>query len=91
MAAFDYIALDAKGKELKGIVEGDGAKQVRQVLRDKGLMPLEITESRKAAQGKQDGGKGWMKRFQLLRIKLTNQESKVCCTRFVLVCSKATL
>jgi len=57
MAAFDYIALDAKGKELKGIIEGDGAKQVRQLLRDKGLMPLEITESSKAAQGKQGSGK----------------------------------
>ena len=57
MAAFDYIALDAKGKELKGIIEGDGAKQVRQLLRDKGLMPLEITESSKAAQGKQSSGK----------------------------------
>jgi general secretion pathway protein F len=52
MAAFDYIALDAKGKELKGIVEGDSAKHIRQILRDKGLMPLEITESRKKARGK---------------------------------------
>ena len=50
MAAFDYIALDAKGKELKGVIEGDGAKQVRQILRDKGLMPLEITESLKKSQ-----------------------------------------
>ncbi|MCK5394704.1 MAG: type II secretion system inner membrane protein GspF [Gammaproteobacteria bacterium] len=57
MAAFDYIALDAKGKELKGIIEGDGARQVRQILRDKGLMPLEITESLKKAQGKQGSGK----------------------------------
>ncbi len=56
MSAFDYIALDAKGKESKGVVEGDGAKQVRQILRDKGLMPLEITESIKAAQGKQSSG-----------------------------------
>ena len=50
MAAFDYIALDAKGKELKGVIEGDGAKQVRQILRDKGLMPLEIAESLKKSQ-----------------------------------------
>ncbi|NOQ88421.1 MAG: type II secretion system inner membrane protein GspF [Gammaproteobacteria bacterium] len=49
MAAFDYIALDAKGKEKKGVVEGDTARQVRQMLRDKGLMTLEITESRKKA------------------------------------------
>ena len=50
MAAFDYIVLDAKGKEKKGVIEGDTARQVRQMLRDKGLMTLEITESRKKAQ-----------------------------------------
>lgn len=58
MAAFDYIALDAKGKERKGVEEGDTARQVRQMLRDKGLMPLEITESSKKAQGKQGSDKG---------------------------------
>lgn len=42
MAAFDYIALDSNGKELKGVAEGDTARQVRQMLRDKGLMPLQI-------------------------------------------------
>jgi len=42
MAAFEYIALDANGKEKKGVTEGDTAKQVRQILRDKGLMPLQI-------------------------------------------------
>jgi general secretion pathway protein F len=52
MAAFDYTVLDNKGKERKGVIEGDSAKQVRQLLRDKGLMPLEITESNKKAQGK---------------------------------------
>lgn len=57
MAAFDYIALDANGKELKGILEGDSAKQIRQIIRDKGLMPLEITESLKKAQGKPSSGK----------------------------------
>ena len=50
MAAFDYIALDANGKEKKGVIEGDTARQVRQILRDKGLTTLEITESRKKAQ-----------------------------------------
>ena len=61
MAAFDYIALDANGKELKGIAEGDSAKQIRQTLRDKGLMPLEITESSKKAQGKQSSGSSGLK------------------------------
>ena len=61
MAAFDYIALDANGKELKGIAEGDSAKQIRQTLRVKGLMPLEITESSKKAQGKQSSGSSGLK------------------------------
>ena len=52
MAAFDYIALDAKCKEHKGVVEGDTSRQVRQLLRDKGLMTLEITESHQKAQTK---------------------------------------
>ncbi len=56
MAAFDYIALDAKGKEQKGVIEGDTARQVRQMLRDKGLMTLEITESHQKAQSKKSGG-----------------------------------
>ena len=42
MAAFEYIALDEKGKEQKGVTEGDTAKQVRQLLRDKGLIPIQI-------------------------------------------------
>ncbi len=50
MAAFDYIALDNSGKEKKGVLEGDTARQVRQILRDKGLMPLEIHESLKKNQ-----------------------------------------
>ena len=50
MAAFEYIVLDEKGKERKGVIEGDTARQVRQLLRDKGLMPLEINESRQKAK-----------------------------------------
>lgn len=42
MAAFDYIVLDSKGREKKGVIEGDTPRQVRQMLRDKGMMPLQI-------------------------------------------------
>lgn len=42
MAAFEYRALDSKGKERKGLLEADTAKQVRQQLRDKGMMPLAV-------------------------------------------------
>lgn len=37
MAAFEYKALDAKGKHKKGTIEGgDNARQVRQRLKEQG-------------------------------------------------------
>ena len=42
MAAFEYVVLDEKGKQSKGVMEADSARQLRQMLRDKGLMPLEV-------------------------------------------------
>jgi general secretion pathway protein F len=48
MAAFEYRALDGRGKEQKGILEADTAKQIRQALREKKLTPLEVVP---AAEG----------------------------------------
>jgi general secretion pathway protein F len=45
MAAFEYTALDSAGRERKGLIEGDSPKHVRQQLREKQLLPLEIQES----------------------------------------------
>jgi general secretion pathway protein F len=45
MGAFEYTAVDSGGKQLKGIIEGDTARQVRQQLRDRELLPLTVTES----------------------------------------------
>lgn len=44
MSAFEYTALDQKGRESKGVVEGDSARLVRQQLREKDLVPLNVTE-----------------------------------------------
>lgn len=48
MPAFEYIALDAKGKEEKAILEADNVKQVRQLLRDSNLTPLEVNQVEKS-------------------------------------------
>jgi len=42
MGAFEYTALDAGGREKKGVLEGDAARQVRQQLRELGLTPLSV-------------------------------------------------
>ena len=49
MGAFEYIALDDSGKEKKGVLEGDTARQVRQQLRDQGWVPLDVSESSERA------------------------------------------
>lgn len=42
MAAFEYKALDASGKQKKGVIEADSPRQVRQQLREKSLMPVSV-------------------------------------------------
>ncbi len=44
MGAFEYTAVDASGKESRGILEGDTARQVRQLLRERQLLPLTVAE-----------------------------------------------
>jgi general secretion pathway protein F len=42
MPAYDYKALDARGKQKRGVMEADAARAVRQQLREKGMIPLEV-------------------------------------------------
>ena len=49
MAAFSYIAIDSGGKQQKGVVDADSARQVRQILRDKGLMATDVSATIKDA------------------------------------------
>lgn len=44
MSAYEYAALDARGRNTKGLIEGDTPRQVRQLLRDRGLTPLHVHE-----------------------------------------------
>jgi len=44
MGAFEYTALDTGGKERKGILEGDTPRHIRQLLREKQLLPITVSE-----------------------------------------------
>ncbi|MHB8425128.1 MAG: type II secretion system inner membrane protein GspF [Gammaproteobacteria bacterium] len=45
MGAFEYTAIDNRGHERRGVLEGDTPRQVRQQLREQGLTPLVISEA----------------------------------------------
>src|SRR6185437_916394 len=44
MGAFEYIALDNLGKERKGVLEGDTPRHIRQLLRERQLLPVTVSE-----------------------------------------------
>lgn len=60
MAAFEFVALDQAGRQQKGVLEGDSARQVRQQLRDRHWTPLDVVQVRQL----QGHASGWMKRRQ---------------------------
>jgi general secretion pathway protein F len=53
MSAFEYLAIDDKGNNKKGLIEADTARQARAQLRGMSLMPVEISEvSGASSEGK---------------------------------------
>lgn len=55
MPAYQFIAVDTAGKQHKGVLEGDSARQIRQQLRDKTWMPIAVEpveESKTSESGK---------------------------------------
>ncbi len=60
MPAYQFTAVDSGGKQHKGVMEGDSARQIRQQLRDKSWMPVlvEPVEENKTTEN----GKRWLKK-----------------------------
>jgi general secretion pathway protein F len=57
LGAFEYTALDASGKERRGIIEGDTARQVRGQLREQQLLPVTVNELAAQEAKRQSGGR----------------------------------
>ena len=50
MSGFEYSALEATGRETRGVIEADTERHARSLLRDRGLAPLAVEGIRSAAQ-----------------------------------------
>ena len=55
MAAFEYLALDERGREKKGVLEADTARLARAQLRQQNLTPLDVTETSGRGKAKSGG------------------------------------
>ena len=50
MSGFEYSALEATGRETRGVIEADTERHARSLLRERGLAPLAVEGIRSAAQ-----------------------------------------
>lgn len=79
MAAFQYTALDNSGQERRGVLEGDTARHIRQVLRDQGLLPVTVEEVQRREQRNPTGNprlslKGGKRRMNAHHLSLVTRQ-----------------
>jgi general secretion pathway protein F len=76
MGAFEYTALDAAGKPRKGVLEGDTARHVRALLRERALLPVEVTEvaAQESRQQRSSSALGLLKRVSTADLALLTRQ-----------------
>ena len=73
MPAFEYVAVNGKGGSQKGILEGDSGRQVRQLLRDRGLTPIEVRVSHRSSSVA-SGSWQWWRRIPPVQLSLITRQ-----------------
>jgi general secretion pathway protein F len=76
MGAFEYTALDSAGRRHKGVLEGDTARQVRSLLRDKSLLPVSVSEvaARESRSQRAGGGFTLLRRVSITDLSLLTRQ-----------------
>lgn len=74
MPAFEYTAVDQRGKEQKGTLEGDTARQIRQRLRDKQLTPLSVSEVKDNRKSSGSGLKTYRHKLRPAELSLITRQ-----------------
>ncbi len=72
MTAFEYVALNDHGSAKKGILEGDSSRHVRQLLRERGLTPVEVTVTRANVQS--SNWLQWWRRIPPMELALITRQ-----------------
>ncbi|TCM70918.1 type II secretion system protein F (GspF) [Acinetobacter calcoaceticus] len=75
MPAYQFTALDASGKQHKGVLEGDSARQIRQQLRDKDWIPLTVNAVEQKDKNKDS--KWFQKKFTAYDLALMTRQLSV--------------
>lgn len=75
MPAYQFTALDASGKQQKGVLEGDSARQIRQQLRDKEWIPITVDAVEQKDKSKSTGF--FQKKFSAYELALMTRQLSV--------------
>lgn len=74
MAAFEYKALDTKGKTVKGVIEAETARAARQLLREKALVPISLEETKEKEKRAQSGGLSFQRGISTNELSLLTRQ-----------------
>ena len=75
MPAYQFTAIDALGKQQKGVLEGDSARQIRQQLREHSLIPITVDPVEHKA--KQQGTRWFQKSITAYDLALFTRQLSV--------------
>src|SRR5579863_2870157 len=75
MGAFEYTALDPAGRSRKGVIEGDTARHVRSLLRERQLLPVTIEEiAQQESRRQRRGGFNWRRGVSAADLSLLTRQ-----------------
>jgi general secretion pathway protein F len=74
VGAFEFTALDAGGRERKGVLEADTPRQIRQQLREKGWAPLAVVEVKQQEARRQVSSPLFRRRISAVDLALITRQ-----------------
>jgi|TARA_B110000879_G_scaffold186605_1_gene247871 general secretion pathway protein F len=77
MPAFDYAAYDPSGKRVSGVISADSERHARRLLKDKKLLPSELSEVSQTAATKKSGTRRRQARVNNFDLSLLLQQQAI--------------